>query len=264
LIIGFYIINESATQTSIILAYVISALCGLLVLIFGVLLFLNFKIERFSLEIFLSSFRKLYQLSKLYFMASTAKIGVKNFENVLIMKFLGSEAVGIYQSFLKLLSPINLLTAPLGSNYQRKMIDFYIDNKYKKLKDLVFRITKNLLFINLVYILIVMFFVDFYFETQKIQKIEYSTLLFLLLGILSLLQTSIWWSGNFMLCHFPKMPIYTNLITSILNIVVPYYSLYYYGYNGIIIFIIASLASQAPAYFVPFFVFRKYYKNFNG
>ena len=141
------------------------------------------------------------------------------------------------------------------------MIDFYEENEFKKLKDLISRITKNLLFIATIYIFIVMFFVDFYLESQKIQKIDYSFLLIFILGILTLLQTSIWWSGNFMLCHFPKLPIYTNITTSILNILIPFYALCYFRDNGLIIFLIAIVASQAPAYIVPFYMFNIYYKK---
>jgi O-antigen/teichoic acid export membrane protein len=261
LIVAFFILNDDATQNNLILAYVISTFCGLLGLIFGVLFFVKFKIEKFSFQTFLNSFGKLYDLSKLYFMASTAKIGVKNFENILLMKFLGSEAVGIYQTLLKLLSPISLLSAPIGANYQRTMIDFYVENKYQEQKDLIFKITKNLLIIASIYILIVMFFVDFYLDFQKIKKIEYSEVLIFLLGILSLLQTSIWWSGNFILSHLPKLPIYTNAMTSVLNILIPFYSLYFYREYGIIVFLIATVVSQTPAYIFPFVIFNKYYKN---
>ena len=47
-IIAFYIINENTTQTTIILAYVISTFFGLLFLFFSLLFFLKFKIKRFS------------------------------------------------------------------------------------------------------------------------------------------------------------------------------------------------------------------------
>ena len=160
----------------------------------------------------LNSFVKLYELSKLYFWASTGKIGVKNFENILLMKFLGSEAVGIYQTLLKILNPINLMTAPIGSNYQRTMIDFYHDNKYIKLKNMIYRITKIILSITILYILFALFFVDYYLESQGIQKIEHAILSIFILGVLSILQSSTWWAGNFMICHFPELPIFTNII----------------------------------------------------
>ncbi|MFL0298753.1 lipopolysaccharide biosynthesis protein [Aquirufa novilacunae] len=261
LIIGFYILNDNTTQSAIILAYVVSVFCGLLFLIFGVLIFLNFKFVKFSNKTFLNSFSKLYELSRLYFWASTGKIGVKNFENILLMKFLGSEAVGIYQTLLKILSPINLMTAPIGSNYQKIMIDYYHDNKYKKLKELIFRITKIVLMITILYIIIAMVFVDLYLDSQGIHNIEYSTILIFFLGVLSLLQSSTWWAGNFMICHFPQIPIFTNIISSILNILVPFYSLYYYGDKGMIVFLISIVMSQVPAYIVPFYLFRNYLKG---
>ena len=161
------------------------------------------------------------------------------------MKFLGSEAVGIYQTLLKILNPINLMTAPIGSNYQRTMIDFYHDNKYIKLKNMIYRITKIILSITILYILFALFFVDYYLESQGIQKIEHAILSIFILGVLSILQSSTWWAGNFMICHFPELPIFTNIITSILSIIIPYYSLLYYGHNGIIVFVFSTITKKS-------------------
>ena len=260
-IIAFYIINESETQTSIISAFVMGSFGGLIFLIFGTVTSLKFKINKFSLITFMTSFGKLYNLSKLYFLASLSKFGYKNFENLLLIKFLGNEAVGVYQTLLKALSPIILLTAPIGANYQRVMMDLYIENKKEKLKNIIIKISKIVLSISSLYILIVMFMINYYLEVQEIHKIEYSFLIISVLGTLYLIQSSTWWSGNFMINHFPQLPIYTNILASILNLLIPFYALYYYGNYGLIIFSIALLVCKIPTWIIPFVVFNNYLKK---
>ena len=260
-IIAYYVFNEIETHVSVISAYVIGSFCGLLFLILSVMAHKNSKIKLFSYTKFIRSFNSTFNLSKLYFLSSLGKIGFKNFENLLLFKFLGSESVGIYQTLLKALSPINLLTAPVGSNYQRLMIDLYFDDKKEKLKKLIIKISKNVLFISSSYLLIVVVLINYYLEIQGINKLENALLIISILGIIYLMQSSTWWSGNFMINHFPQLPIYTNILASILNVLIPFYALYYYGNYGLIVFSIALLVCKIPTWIIPFFVFNNYLKK---
>ena len=106
-----------------------------------------------------------------------------------------------------------------------------------------------------------MFMINYYLEVQEIHKIEYSFLIISVLGTLYLIQSSTWWSGNFMINHFPQLPIYTNILASILNLLIPFYALYYYGNYGLIIFSIALLVCKIPTWIIPFVVFNNYLKK---
>ena len=174
--------------------------------------------------------------------------------------FLGTFEVGIYQSILKLLYPINFLTTPLNSLYHSRIIELY-DKSSIQLRKLIQRITIRVFMSGIIIFMLLWFFLPFYLKINGAVQPTYSyNLIYLGLGTLSILPLITWWGGSFILCYNPNIPIYSNSLASLVNIILPILSLKFLE-NSLVTFTYSLVFARLFTWPIIIFSYYNYLKN---
>ena len=269
-LINMIIILESISKILLILLFqskislsLVLIFIGLPSVIINISLIVYFLLKEYSkgkIKVgFQNTFLFTLRLSSKVFAGSFLKLGFKNFDNIILSSYLGNVEVGIYQSILKLLSPISLLSTPLNTLYHSKVIKLY-DKSKEELKNFIFNKTPKIILIGLILLIILRLILPKYLLLNDIDDLNYPySSMFWFLSILSILPLISWWGGSCIICYDPNIPIYTNSLASFLNIILPILFLTFID-TSVLFFVISLMIARIFTWPIILINFNKYLK----
>ena len=257
-LISLYILlNCKIGQEMSILNYIIIG--PMLSFIYGAFLIRNCFKYSFDKVQFKAIFFATSKLASKYFLSSSFKSGFKNVDVFIIQKYIGLEAVGLYQTHVKLLLPLQFLTVPLNPLFQMKLTRLADRKDSVGLVKLIFQISKRIFVVGIILVVLLIIFYPHYLGLNNLTVDEKP--IFYLLTIINFLPLLNWWSGAFMLSYRPDIPVYTNLAASFLNIVVPILGLSYFYEPTLTVYASSILLIRIFTYPVSFIFLFKFVKG---
>ncbi|MFB0979582.1 MAG: oligosaccharide flippase family protein [Alteromonadaceae bacterium] len=167
------------------------------------------------------------------FLSSSLKAGNQNVENLILGYFVNAESVGIYQTIKKIISPIAILVQPLSMLFYPKMIICFELHKANEMKRLIFKATRYIAILVIVFGAIIAFNIEFIFELMKLSfNPNYSIYLYIVLST-SLITSLLWWVRIFSNTVNPTYSLYLNLMATIYQVIITSFFAYLYGLYGV-------------------------------
>jgi len=172
------------------------------------------------------------------FFSSSLKAGNQNIDNLIIGYFLNAEVVGIYQILKKVLSPIMIVATPFSMLVYPKLINYFEKNQKDKFKHIIVKISAYILMISMTYGFMSYVFLSDIFQLMNIEFDEIYSNYFLLVAILYILTSQMWWVRAFSNTVNPNYSIYMNLFATIFQLTITILLSKYFGFIGMLISII--------------------------
>jgi len=172
------------------------------------------------------------------FLSSSLKAGNQNIDNLILGYFVDVQTVGIYQIMKKILSPIIVVSAPFSALVYPKLIHFFETNQKDRFKNVILKISSYILIIGVVYSFISYELLEYIFKFMNIKFQDNYLFNYLLLLILMLITSQMWWGRIFANVINVTYSIYQNIFATIYQLCITIITTYYYGFEGILISLI--------------------------
>jgi O-antigen/teichoic acid export membrane protein len=172
------------------------------------------------------------------FLSSSLKAGNQNIDTILIGYFFNTHTVGIYQTIKKILSPIHIAITPFSMLIYTKLIKFFEEKEFKRFKNLIFKISSYIFIFAIFYTLIGYLLFEDILLLMNIQILDNMYNLYLLLSILTIITSVLWWTRIFSNVVNPNYSLYMNIFATIYQLTVTIIITYLFGINSLIYSII--------------------------
>jgi O-antigen/teichoic acid export membrane protein len=183
-------------------------------------------------------FKEYWSFNIKTFFSSSLKAGNRNIDNLLIGFFLSDEVVGIYQTLKKIISPIMIVSTPFSMLIYPKLVYYFELGERKKFIMLIMKISFYILLIGILYSIISYLFLPLIFQLMNINFFGIYRIYYLLLIILTILVSQMWWVRIFSNVVNPSYSIYMNLFSMLYQLSISYLSVKMFGFIGLIISLI--------------------------
>jgi O-antigen/teichoic acid export membrane protein len=237
LLIAIYFFKFSSLK-AVIYVFFFASLVSFL---FAIFIFLkSYFREYFTVKIIInkSLLKEYWSFNIKTFFSSSLKAGNQNIDNLIIGYFLNAEVVGIYQILKKVLSPIMIIATPFSTLVYPRLINYFETNQKEKFKNIIIKISVYILFISMTYVLISYIFLSYIFRLMNIEFYDIYNNYFLLVAILYILTSQMWWVRAFSNTVNPNYSIYMNLFATIFQLTVTILLSNYFGFIGMLISIV--------------------------
>jgi O-antigen/teichoic acid export membrane protein len=172
------------------------------------------------------------------FFSSTLKAGNQNVDNLIISYFLNTEIVGIYQTLKKVLSPIIIVATPFSMLVYPKLIHYFETKQKEKFKNIITKISLYLFLLGIGYSLIAYCFLNLIFGLMNIRFEDIYNLYYILLAILYILLSQMWWLRAFSNTVNPNYSIYMNLFATFYQLIITVLVTKYFAFIGMLVSLI--------------------------
>jgi O-antigen/teichoic acid export membrane protein len=185
--------NFNITTANIIICYLISA--GIISFLMYLLVLPLIIKNLFTHGILFtkSVYREFILFAKTLYLATFIRGFAADMDNIILGFFTNPQTVGLYQTIKNLISPISLISSPIGMIYYPILTKLYEDNKIQEFKDTIYKLTKYILIITSGILIIL---IPFDMHILQYFKIDSNITIFgylVLQSIFMFLIVSQWW-----------------------------------------------------------------------
>jgi O-antigen/teichoic acid export membrane protein len=168
------------------------------------------------------------------FMSSSLKAGNQNVENLILGFFVNAEAVGIYQTLKKLLSPVAIAVQPLSMLLYPKMIQLYETKRIDDIQRMVSKVSLCVLAIVALYGVLINISLNYILHLMEI-KYQHDYLGYLIIIFFtSAISALLWWCRIFSNTVNPAYSLCMNLLATFYQLIFVSICAYFYGLNGVL------------------------------
>jgi O-antigen/teichoic acid export membrane protein len=189
---------------------------------------------RVSVNINMHLIKEYWNFNIKTFLSSSLKAGNQNIESLVIGYFVSAQAVGLYQTLKKLVSPIAIAVQPLALLTYPKMIRYFEKGTVSKIQSLVVGITKFVLVFSIVFILSISMILEPIMSIMEVE-FELSYLYYFYVMCLTMVFAAMqWWARPFANTVNPMYSVNMNLFATIYQLIVLVAFTYVWGVLGAI------------------------------
>ncbi|MCG7531148.1 oligosaccharide flippase family protein [Psychrobium sp. MM17-31] len=168
------------------------------------------------------------------FTSSSLKAGNQNIESLIIGYFVDAQAVGVYQTVKKLVSPIAIIVQPLAMLTYPKMIKSFEENNMQQSQMMILKVCKYVLLFSMAYIVLAGGFFDALLGFMSLNVVSNYFLYFLIISFTMVFASMQWWARPFSNTVNPMYSVNINLFSSFYQLLVVALCAYVWGLNGVI------------------------------
>ncbi len=168
------------------------------------------------------------------FISSSLKAGNQNIDNLIIAYFLNAQLVGIYQVIKKILSPLLIIASPFSSLIYPKLIHYFETNQKERFRKIIVKTSLYILIISMIYGFVMNFCYEFLLDYMRVTYLPEYHLYYLLLLVLIILNSQMWWVRAFSNTVNPNYSIYMNIFATLFQLTFTVVLSKYFGLEGML------------------------------
>lgn len=209
-LIGFLVASShNLTSENVIISYMIGAIITTISLFLYALPHILKLFYRYGISFCKDTYKEFYFFTKTMYLATFIRGFAADMDNIILGFFTNPQTVGIYQVVKNLISPITLISSPMGLIYYPVLNNLYEQNKINAFRSKIKRVTT---YVTIISLGILIFLIPFDMYILRYFNIEASSEIFsffLLQGLFMLIITIQWWIRIF--CNIIDIGLYLKV-----------------------------------------------------